>query len=636
MEDVSAEGPMEAAAGVGGGGGGAAAAALHFGWLDYSSFVAVMLVSALVGVYYGFFKKQNSVDEYFLGGRSMGVLPIAMSLISGNISGVTMLAVPADIYAYGSTLALVAVVGIPVVVLTVYLFLPTFYKLQYESSYEYLEHRFSPKIRTLTSVFFTIQSYLYMPIVMYVPCLAFYQVSGVNVHVVNALTCLTVIFYTCMGGLRAVVWTDALQLISLILASVVVVIVGILKVGGLSEVWERADQGGRLEIFNMNPSLTERTTFWNVMLGEGVYFLNNLSTSAGSVQRYLSLPTLSAAKNAAWVLAIGFVVTRGLSCVVGVVMYAYYHDCDPVVQKVVPNRDHLVPHFVVAVAQGWPGLSGVFIAGVFSAALSTVSSLLNTLAGTLYKDFIEKRLRTKPDDKRASHILKLITLVLGLGIFVCVFVVEKLGSILETGMTLTGVASGASFGIFLLGLFVPWAEEVGAWAGALSSLVIMSTICMGSLVARNKGAIKYIPLPKRTDGCNSTLPLLPGTTTTAAPVAAAGMPTVVFDDDLFPLFRISPFYLIVLGVVLTVAVGAAVSAVVRAVRSRRGDPGGWDDLPHPDLFSPPVGSWVRRRMAATAGVAMGVAMSAPRITRDADVGKEAYQAVATSDMTPAS
>ncbi|XP_034251015.1 sodium-coupled monocarboxylate transporter 1-like [Thrips palmi] len=587
----------------------AADGALRFGALDYSSFVVMMLVSALVGVYYGFFKKQESLEDYFLGGRNMGIFPIAMSLIASNISGVTMLAVPADIYAYGFQIGLVLFLGVPVVILVVYFFLPTFYKLQYESSYEYLEHRFCKKLRTMSSVFYILGSYLIMSVIMYVPCLAMHQVSGLDVQIINPLTCLVCVFYTCLGGIRAVVWTDALQLVSLVVASFVVLGASMSRLGSFSETWSRLADGGRLEMFNMTLDPTIRATFWNVLLGEGFYFLNSLAVSPSSVQRYLALPTLSAAKRAAWMLALGFVVTRGLSCVTGLVMYAVYYDCDPVARKVVPHSDNLVPHFVMDVAGHWPGLPGVFIAGVFSAALSTVSSVLNTLSGVIYKDFIETRLRKKPSEKRASLILKGLTLLLGVGVVLMVFVVEHLGAILEVALSVSGVTTGATFGLFLLGLFVPWAETVGAMSGAVASLSLMTIVCIGGLHAKKSGAIKYPPLPTRTDGCDATG--LSGTTTPRPPFPARG-PAVVYDEDLFPLFRLSPFYYVVLGVTTTVVVGVLVSAAVRGARTRRGLKGGFDDLPHPDLLSPPVARLVHGRRP-----------------RHADGSVEMYQAVAT-------
>lgn len=581
----------------------AAGGALHFSALDYSAFVAMMLLSALVGVYYGFFKKQESVDEYFLGGRSMGIFPIAMSLIASNISGVTMLAVPSDIYAYGFHIGLVMFLGVPVVLIVVNLFLPTFYKLQYMSSFEYLQHRFCKKLQTVCSIFYVVGAFLTMPVIMYVPCLAMHQVSGLSVQIISPITCMVCVFYTCLGGLRAVVWTDALQLLSLVLASCVLLAVSVNRIGGLSLVWSRLLDGGRLDV-NMDPDPTIRATFWSIVLGEGVHFVNSLGASPSSVQRYLALPSLATAKRAAWTLALGFTITRSLSCVTGLVMYAYYYGCDPVARKVVPHSDNLVPHFVMEVTGDWPGLPGIFIAGVFSAALSTVSSVLNTLSGVLYKDFIESWLPEKPSDKRASLILKGVTLLLGVGVVMMVFVVEQLGSILELAVSLSGVTTGATFGLFVLGLFVPWAETVGAMTGAVASLCLMTFMCLGGLYARSSGAIKYPPLPTRTDGCDGTAP--PGT-----PFPPRG-PSEVFDGDLFaPLFRLSPFYYVVLGVSSTLLVGALVSAAVRAVW------GSFGDLPHPDLLSPPIARLVRRRLPGVADLD--------------DRGVEMYQAVATAE-----
>lgn len=129
--------------------------------------------------------------------------------------------------------------------------MPIFYKLQITSSYEYLEKRFDQKNRTLASFLFGLGLFLYLPIVIYIPALAFSAATGINVHYVTSIVCGVCIFYTTIGGLKAVVWTDTLQFIITIGALVTVCTIGVRNAGGFSNIWKQAAQGERLNVFKL-------------------------------------------------------------------------------------------------------------------------------------------------------------------------------------------------------------------------------------------------------------------------------------------------------------------------------------------------------------------------------------------------
>ncbi|KAJ9575573.1 hypothetical protein L9F63_007581, partial [Diploptera punctata] len=150
-------------------------APLLFGWLDFTVFGLVLLATAAVGVYYGFFNKQKTKVEYLLGGKSMSTIPVALSLVACHISGVTVMGVPSEVFTYGSTYILVCFSCILVAVIMNYVYLPVFFELQLTSTYEYLEMRFSRSVRVMASLLYTIAMLLYVPIVVYVPALAFSQ-----------------------------------------------------------------------------------------------------------------------------------------------------------------------------------------------------------------------------------------------------------------------------------------------------------------------------------------------------------------------------------------------------------------------------------------------------------------------------
>lgn len=208
-------------------------------------------ITALIGVYFGFIskKKQNNTKEYLLGGKKMNFFPIAASLIASHVSGITLLSIPAEMYAYGTQYSIMIVSAVIVGFALIHVYLPVFYELQLTSSFQYLEMRFDKSVRLTASFIYAISIIIFTPIVVYVPALAFSQVTGINLHIITFVTSLICVFYTTVGGLKAVVWTDTIQFILMLGAIFTVIYLGLDTTGGLSNVWSAADRGGRLIFF---------------------------------------------------------------------------------------------------------------------------------------------------------------------------------------------------------------------------------------------------------------------------------------------------------------------------------------------------------------------------------------------------
>ncbi|ODN05899.1 Sodium-coupled monocarboxylate transporter 2 [Orchesella cincta] len=181
-----------------------------FKWPEYCVFVAVLVVSMGIGVFYGFFNKKNRTHEEFLmASRSMSVFPVTLSLICSFVSAITILGTCVEVFYYGLIYIFFAVSFLPMTIAVTYLYLPVFFKLQLTSAYEYFELRFSRRVRLIISV-------------------------SAIVH---------------LGGLKAVLWSDALQAIIMIGSIIVVIAVGANEVGGFGVVFDRAREGGRLDVW---------------------------------------------------------------------------------------------------------------------------------------------------------------------------------------------------------------------------------------------------------------------------------------------------------------------------------------------------------------------------------------------------
>lgn len=147
---------------------------------------------------------------------------------------------------------------------------------------------------------------------------------------------------------------------------------------------------------------------------------------------------------------------KTFSCFIGLIMYAKYSTCDPISSGLVEKPDQIVPYYVMDVASSIPGLSGLFVAGIFCAALSTMSSGLNTLAGTIYEDFLASRMPKDISEKRISDIMKIISVVLGLVSMAFVFMVQYLGTLFQLTLKVMSLAGGPILAMFSLGMLVPF------------------------------------------------------------------------------------------------------------------------------------------------------------------------------------
>ncbi|KAJ1520979.1 hypothetical protein ONE63_004051 [Megalurothrips usitatus] len=425
-----------------------AAPAPHvMGWADLTVFAAMLAVSTAIGVYFAFFSKKgdDGEAEYLVGGRSMGVLPVALSLFASFISGIALLGYPAEVYVRGVQVIYNALSYPLAGFLLSYQLLPVFRDIRGISLYEYLERRFSRKCRFLASCLFLLSHVVWLPIVLYVPALAFEQVTAINLYIVGPIVSIVCIFYT----------TIAVMMLSCV---VLVAVKGAMLAGGFGEVWRLNLATTRLEapVFDLDP--TTRHTIFSLILGGVVRHTADLGLSQSIVQRYMTLASLRDCYSAT---AIFICCTIGLNlcaCFTGLVAAAYYHDCDPIAAKEVRAEDQIIPLLVVDVLSDIPGVTGLFIAGVFSAAMSSLSTGFNSIAAVILEDW---------------------------------------------------------FTLFAAGLFLPHVNTRGALLGSAAAALTVAVGIVGSQISTTTGALKHAVKPVSVDGClllpddfNATLPHL--------------------------------------------------------------------------------------------------------------------------------
>ncbi|XP_075907889.1 sodium-coupled monocarboxylate transporter 1-like [Nelusetta ayraudi] len=264
---------------------------------DYAVFAFMLVVSASVGIYYAWVDRgQRSSADFLMGGRKLTAVPVSLSLTASFMSAITVLSNPAEVYRYGASIGFYGVSYVITMVVTSEVFLPIFYRLGVTSTYEYLELRFNRATRLLGTVLFIVQTILYTGIVIYAPALALNQVTGMDLWGAVISTGVVCTFYCTLGGLKAVVWTDVIQLGVMLAGFLSVIIRTVAVQGGISTIMSDSQQGGRVDIWDYDMNPLRRHTFWTVSIGGTFVWTSIYGINQAQVQRYISCKSITQAK----------------------------------------------------------------------------------------------------------------------------------------------------------------------------------------------------------------------------------------------------------------------------------------------------------------------------------------------------
>ncbi|CAG2120395.1 unnamed protein product, partial [Medioppia subpectinata] len=288
------------------------------------------------------------------------------------------------------------------------------------------------------------------------------------------------------------------------LGVLMVIVQGAIEVGGLREMWDINQRGGRLIFVNLDIDLYNNNNVWNVIIGTTIIWSANYCVLQTQVQRYCSLGSMQTAKSVVFTSTVrtlywnllGLIVLALMAVMSGMAIFAKYHDCDPITLGFIKRPDQLMPYFVMDTLAKYPGLPGLFVACVFSGSLSTLSSGFNAMAAITWEDIIKPRIRCN-DDKQALNITKIIALSYGLLAIAMSFGVGNAGTVFQASIALVGSMIGPLFALFTLGILYPYATAPGSLIGFICGILFSLFVSIGSLlIPRPK-----VSLPTTTDEC---------------------------------------------------------------------------------------------------------------------------------------
>jgi len=436
------------------------------GW-DLVTFGIYFAISIGVGLLAG--GRQKNLKTYLLAGHQMHWAMIAISILAALFSGISFLGAPAETYSHNLVYLWVIIAYFVATPITALIFLPFFFRLNFYTAYEYLEHRFDLRLRRLSSASFVFRVCLWLALALYAPSLVISEMLGVPLWISIVITGGSTLLYTTLGGMKAVIYTDVMQFGVLMAGIITILFVAVQKTpGGLEGAWQIAEAGGRTQFLNWSFSPSERMTLWGAFIGGIFINLVGLVTDQVSVQRYLTATSLRESQRALWFKLVLTIPLVGVFYLTGLVLYSFYQT-NPEMLAGLTSSDRLLPHFVSRQLQS--PMPGLLVAAILAATMSTVSAGINSLTTATLMDFFytkNKEDGTESEERAKVKFARLWTLGYGVITTLLALLVSRLGTLMEASNKITGFLGGPLLGIFFLGVFSKRANAQGALIGAIT------------------------------------------------------------------------------------------------------------------------------------------------------------------------
>ncbi len=447
-----------------------------------------------MGIGFWFMKRNKSTDDYFKGGGKVPFWAAGMSLLATAISSISFLAYPGNAFDSNWSLIIPGLMLPFAAILGAFVFAPFYRASKYTSAYEYLEGRFSPGVRMYAVVLYLIQQVWRLGSVLYLLSIPIEIMTGWSPVWVIWVVGICTTIYCFVGGLEAVIWTDVIQTFVLLGGGIACVLIIFLTQGvGPAFVFETAIQDNKFNI-TANTDFTWFTeqTIWVLIVYGLIQNVQEHVSDQIKVQRYCAVRSDKAAKKAVMFNGIMCIPVWFLFMFIGTCLYAFYQAMpDSAIDGV--NPDKVFPHFIMT--QMPVGLSGLVIAAVMAAAMSTLSSSMNAGATVLTVDIYKRYLSPERDDRHYLTIGKLMTVVGGILMIVTALAVSSFlnDAFLPISFFITSLTFGGLAGLFLIGFFSTRANNKGMVLGLVATVLV--TIYL-ALSAQGEALPSWLIIPE--------------------------------------------------------------------------------------------------------------------------------------------
>lgn len=469
--------------------------------------VLAFYLAAIVAFGAYFTKSQRTTRDYFLSGKTLPWWAIMGSIVATETSTVTFISIPGFAYSTNFTF-LQLVVGYLIGRLVVSaLLLPGYFRGDLVTAYQLLGDRFGTAVKRLVSGVFVMTRSLAdgfrlfaTGLVLAAALLATPRTAGMievwlpgadptYVVLVLAVTVigLATITYTFFGGMTAVIWTDVIQLGVYMGGALVAMIVLLAQIpGGWAEVRDVAGAAGRFTLFDFTFDVTRGYTFWSGVLGGAFLTTATHGTDQMMVQRYLCASSESSARKALLWSGVVVFVQFAIFLLIGAMLFVYYtqHAPGEIAAFTRDGRvqtDRIFPYFIINHLP--PGVVGLVLAAIFAAAMSTLSSSLNSASAAVVNDFYMPATRGRRDERHYLAVSRWLTLIFGVvQVGIAVVAISFSSRVVDEVLGIASFTNGIILGVFLLGT-VTRATQPAAFAGIVAGSSVMLAVKLHTIVS---------------------------------------------------------------------------------------------------------------------------------------------------------
>ncbi len=436
----------------------------------WDNLVVAVLVILLIGVGILFSRKEKTSSDYFRAGQTIPWWAASLSIFATGASAISLMAMPAMAYSgnwiYFSLALFLIVIQVPLFVLV---YVPLVRRLNITTANEYLERRFGLSVRILGFIGFSLNQILgRMAAILLLPAIAISSIFGVPMEYSILIMGICTTFFVTMGGLEAVIWTDVLQAIIMIIAVVACSIFAYLSLEvSTAQAWEIMTSQDKLYMFDFSLDWTAPVVL--------VLFLNSLATSLGYIgdqnfiQRVQCTVDEKAAKKASIAQLFIAVPLNFILFGLGTLLFLYFVTRADVLSPAL-KADGVFPFFAASTLP--VGMAGFVVVALLAATISTVSSAMNSVANLGVED-IYRRFNPQVTDQQCLRVGRYLTLILGVFGTTMALVLANLSdlqSVWNLFLMITGLVIGPITGVFVLGIFSRSANTVGVWSGVIISV----------------------------------------------------------------------------------------------------------------------------------------------------------------------
>ena len=420
-----------------------------------------------------FFNKKLSSDEFTSAGRSLPGWVVGMSIFATYVSSISYLGYPGNAYSSNWN-AFVFSLSIPIASYFAAKYFVPFYRNQGSvSAYSFLEERFGTWARLYASACYLLTQIARMGSILFLLALPMNLLMGWNIQLVIIFTSIAIIVYSMLGGIKAVIWTEAIQGFILIGGALICLVVLLFSMPeGPTQTFEMAISDHKFDLGSFSADLST-STFW-VCLIYGIFTnLQNYGIDQNYVQRYHTAKNEKEAKFSALFGGYLFIPVSAIFFLIGTALYTYYQVYPELLPAEGIKADYVVPLFFVN--QLPTGLTGLLIASIFAAGMSTVATSVTSSSTIILTDYYQ-RIRKQTSDRERLWVLKIASLVIGvLGILIALALVN-VDSILDAWWKLSSIFSGGMLGLFLLGYLAKKAKNIDAAIGVICGAIVIAWI----------------------------------------------------------------------------------------------------------------------------------------------------------------